>query len=1070
VKKGLNENMPREKKLGITVSGVIKLVALVAAITVMIYLVLTVAMPEVSVIKDAGIGRGVIRLAEHREFDYEKDLFVLSGEWEFYPNQLLYSEDFMDGNVNADSIRYVSFPHYWRDDPVNFPDGTGYATYRMTVQTAAQTTGAGIFSQFQYGAYRVYLNGNLIGMGGNVSENTDDYYFAYNGSTGYIWSGTPNSFEVIVQLQSYDHEDAGLVNMIIMGSPDAIRSYSNFIKVFTGAATGAVTVLALYFLIIFIRNRNKSEYMNYAIVSFCGLYLALTNLGENHAYYWVPEVSNRLLYAFEHVALVLGTFFASIHVIRKYIKYKYTGIVLTSFVSAQCLLLLILPPYQVSVLRPFTYATTLLFLVCAFTISIVYNVRSRRKGKDYSMLESMGLLVLVAGAVISISNPTLYLGFDLFCISVIIYCFMKVFVVSGHYRRISEDLFELNKTLENRVAERTAALVEMNRKVEAADNVKSEFLTRMSREIRTPMNAIVSISELFDTQNLNEIQKNYFYNIKETSHSILNLINDIMDFSRIEAGRLELTPAHFNLNAFIENICSTARYSAGLKGLHYESTVEANIPEVIYGDEVRMKQVIANILSNAVKYTRDGSVKLNISTTAEHASEAEKMLLFTVTDTGEGMSREEIKKVFDAFMNPELGNRRGLKGTGLGMAICKKLMDMQNGVIEFISAEGKGSEVKLYFPLRPGDENLVEDVNVKEKIYAKNAKILIVEDNTINVTVALDILAAHDIRPDVAKDGYKALSMIKEKEYDLVFMDQFLPGMDGIETTQRIRELGGKYRTLPIVAMTCNVVHGARDMLIFKGLSDYIAKPVCHNALNNILIRWLPHDKISSALGRFNKDVRNEFLSGLPVELVEITEINCNAALKNMDGSVEIFMGLLRRFTAQADEYAESLNEYLKAGDYMNYIIVVNGAKSLLYNIGAKACGDMAAKLEKAAAANDEEFCLEQNDRFCEHLKWLSQRVMLALPQQNDSESAASRGSPGGGGLVKLAGIMHDLSFDYSIGDCASIDKRIAVLKESSFGKEHSEIISKIISESNAMEYERAAELCKKILNTLMND
>jgi CheY-like chemotaxis protein/two-component sensor histidine kinase len=546
---------------------------------------------------------------------------------------------------------------------------------------------------------------------------------------------------------------------------------------------------------------------------------------------------------------------------------------------------------------------------------------------------------------------------------------------------------------------------------------------------------------------------------------ILNLINDIMDFSRIEAGKLELIPSHFNLKLFIENICSAAKYSAQLKELSFESVTEEGLPEVIYSDEVRMKQVIANILSNAVKYTREGSVKLDIKITAK---DDRKMLLFTVTDTGMGMSKDEIRLVFDAFMNPELGRKRGLKGTGLGMAICKKLMDMQKGVIEFISAEGKGTEVKLFFPLMEGDESLVEDTKLKEKIYAKNAKILIVEDNTINVTVALDILAAHDIRPDVAKDGYKALSMVKEKNYDLVFMDQFLPGMDGIETTQRIRELGGKCRTLPIVAMTSNVVHGARDMLIFKGLSDYIPKPVDHNTLNNILIRWLPHDKITSALGQFNKDENNEIFSGLPVELIEITEINCNAALKNVDGSIEIFMGLLRRFTMQADDYAESLNGYLKDGDFVNYIIVVNGAKSLLYNIGAKACGDMAAKLEKEAGAANEEFCRDLNDRFCEHLKWLSQRVLLALPQQSDTETAESRETAGG--LAKLAGLMQDLSFDYSIGDCVSIDKRMAVLKESSFGDEYKETISEIISETGAMEYESAAKLCKKVLNTLLNE
>jgi signal transduction histidine kinase/CheY-like chemotaxis protein len=1049
-------------------TAVATLTVLCAVIAIMIFLTFSSTLGGMAVTGDVGGERGVVDLRSRAGFDYNTDLFLLNGEWEYYPNRLLSPKDFAEGEIHG--VRYIQFPHYFKEDRSNFPDGRGYATYRTMVLAPTDAAGIGIFNEFQYGAYQIFLNGQLISESGIVSDDPYDHIFAYNGGSGYIYAPAGGYYEVIVQVQCEDHVNGGLNNNIIMGAPGSIEHYRGFLAALVAISGGATIVLAFYFLILFIRNSDKREYLNFAIISLCSLYFVLTIIGRGYAYYLTPMISSHLLYSLEHITPMLAAYFASIHVIKKNIKHNYIPKIAIAYTAFHCLLIAILPSYQVSAIRSYFSVAAMVLLVFAFAVSVKYTVEGRKRKEsksNYPILEPVSLLVLIIAALLNRLGVVVLIGFDFFPIGVILYCFMHIFILSGYYKKVDDDLLELTKTLEKRVADRTAALVELNRKVEAADSVKSEFLTRMSREIRTPMNAIVSISELFDTENLNETQRNYFQNIKETSNTILNLINDIMDFSRIEAGRLELSPTHFNLGTFVENINSAAKYSAQLKGLHYECVTEAGIPEVIYSDEVRMKQVVANILSNAVKYTREGSVKLNISAAAK---DSEKMLLFTVTDTGAGMSKEETQLIFDAFMNPELGRRRGLKGTGLGMAICKKLMDMQKGTIEFISAEGKGTEVKLWFPLTAGDEALVENSNVKEKIYAKNAKILLVEDNTINVTVALDILAAHDIRPDVAKDGYKALSMVKEKDYDLVFMDQFLPGMDGIETTQRIRELGGKCRTLPIVAMTSNVVHGARDMLIFKGLSDYIPKPVDHNALNNTLIRWLPHDKISSALGQFGKEERDEFLSGLPVELVEITEINCNAALKNMDGSVDIFIGLLRRFTAQADDYAESLNEYLKSGDYMNYIIVVNGAKNLLYNIGAKACGDMAAKLERAANKKDEEYCREQNERFCEHLKWLSQRVILALPQQNENETAKNKGFSKGGGLMKLAGIMQDLSFDYSIGDCVSIDKRVAILKESSFGEEYSELISEIVAETNAMEYESAAKLCKKILNTLLNE
>jgi CheY-like chemotaxis protein/anti-sigma regulatory factor (Ser/Thr protein kinase) len=529
---------------------------------------------------------------------------------------------------------------------------------------------------------------------------------------------------------------------------------------------------------------------------------------------------------------------------------------------------------------------------------------------------------------------------------------------------------------------------------------------------------------------------------------------------------MELIPIHFRLSAFIENICSTSKFAAQAKNLSFESEIEEGLPEFLYCDEVRTRQVITNIISNAVKYTRRGSIKLEVS--AVTAENEEKMLLFTVTDTGIGMKRENIPRMFDAFVNPESGKSRGLKGSGLGLAICKSIMEMVNGKIEFDSEEGKGSEFRLYFPLVVGDGNAIEEIKTGEKIYAKNAKVLIVDDNSINVTVALGIFAAHDIRPDVAKDGYKAIAMVKQKDYDMIFMDQFMPGIDGIETTQRIREMGGKHLSVPIIAMTANIVQGVRDMLIFNGMNDYISKPVDHNALNNILIRWLPHDKTCSSLGRFGQEEESEPLIGLPIELMAITEINCNAALKNTDGSVEIFMGLLRRFTSEVYDYVDSLNEYLRESDFREYLIVINGIKNLLFNIGAKAGGDMAARLEKAAIEEDEKYCLDKNEQFCESLRWLAQRILLALPYQHGSEKENNGGTPSE--LVKLAGIMQDLSFDFSIGDCDSIDKYTAILKSTSFGEEYEELITGIISEAEVMEYEKAAEVCKKMLKLLLDE
>jgi len=205
--------------------------------------------------------------------------------------------------------------------------------------------------------------------------------------------------------------------------------------------------------------------------------------------------------------------------------------------------------------------------------------------------------------------------------------------------------------------------------------------------------------------------------------------------------------------------------------------------------------------------------------------------------------------------------------------------------------------------------------------------------------------------------------------------------MDGIEATVKIREMGGKYAEVPIVAMTSNITVGARDMMIFKGMNDYLAKPVDRNALNNVLIKWLPHGKITSAMGNF-VTAKETLLEGLPHELVAITDLNCSDALKNMKGNLSIYTKLLNQLAAETEGYIQSLDEYLGKGDGYNYRIVINGLKNLLYSVGAKSCGDSAAQLEKAAEDGDLDFCTGKHKDFAESLNWLSQRIGLAMPGQ----------------------------------------------------------------------------------------
>jgi signal transduction histidine kinase/CheY-like chemotaxis protein len=1031
-----------------------------------------------------------VNLAEYGNFDFANDLLVLDCDWMYYPDVLLFPSDFING-FPPDGVdgKDVGVPHRWRKETRR--NDLGYATYRTVVTVPENISGiygAGVFTPFQYGAFQIFLNGTPVVSSGRISEDRNEHYFAFTGGVGFTNPSRGDTYEIIVHIQGFDHEDAGLSINILFGSHDVIRDYFTLITSATGITTGAVLVLMIYFLLIFIRNKDKKEYLNFVIVSLCCVFLTITNSGSNIAYHAVPTISVNVIYTFEFLAYIVGAYFATIHVIQKYIKYKNAKLIALIYASVIILLIIILSSYQLSRLRTQMQIASFVPVFIALTFSFL-NAIGKNPGSQFGshkpekpLLEFISLIILFGGLGISTLGFTPWYGFSMIPVFTMIYCFMQIFLLTHRDNQTEKNLRKLNKQLENRVAERTKRLADLNMEVRAANDLKNEFLTLMSHEIRTPMNAIVGISDLFENENLTDTQKLYFNNIKETSQALLSLINDVMDFSKMDSGQLESTPSNFSIKDFVENISASAGYIAKTNGLNFEVNVSEDLPDYILGDEVRIKQVIVNIIKNAVKYTREGSVTLDVKATAKPGSR-ESMLLFTISDTGSGYSKESLEHLFNVFTHPDTMKQRGISGTGLAMTICKQITELLKGKIEVESEIDKGSVFKVYFPLVIGEKLIIEETIVTEKIQAGNAKVLMVEDSEINVTVITGIFAMHGIRPDIAPDGETALEMVQKKDYDLIFMDQFMPGMDGIETTQKIRELGGKFSSLPIIALTANKLPGARDMMIFKGMNDYLAKPVDQKMFNNLLVRWLPHDKIGKTLGKFEDEIQNSnepvgTVNELPRELVEITELNCADALKNMDGNVRTYIKILRRLVDEADKYIENIYDYLKISDLVNYGIVMNGFKSLLYSVGAKSCGDTASRLEAAATENNAKYCQEKNVAFCDSLKWLVQRISLSLPIEArfgvmETVSEVSDEAPlQTDNEQKLAGIMQDLSFSLSKNDEVGILKHIADLNAylPVAGMEYKEMLTSITEDTKASDYTKAAQTCKKVLQMVLEE
>ncbi len=589
---------------------------------------------------------------------------------------------------------------------------------------------------------------------------------------------------------------------------------------------------------------------------------------------------------------------------------------------------------------------------------------------------------------------------------------------------------------------------------EAASRAKSQFLSNMSHEIRTPMNAIIGMSDLLLTESLNERQLHYVNDIRVSSTSLLGIINDILDFSKIEAGRMQLIPVNYDPGRFLENLRSIFSFAAKAKGIAFEMEIRNGLPACLFGDDLRLRQILVNTVGNAIKFTRQGEVRLIVK--AEDGR-----LCFDVCDTGIGIRSEDLPKIFDDFGQLDTRNNRNIAGTGLGLAITKNLIRMMDGTITAESEYGRGTVFRICVPLLPGDaEALGEEQEFFDFLSAPEARVLVVDDNEINLNVAAGLLSICDITCDTALSGMQAIEKIEAKGYDLVFMDHMMPEMDGVETTKKLRE---RYdaKELPIIALTANAVEGTREALLREGMNDYLSKPIDKTQLNRILRQWLPGRKISKGRKDSFAQAGSMSESELPESLLRLAKIeglNVRLGLKRVGGMQDVYirsLGILRR---RLPEVTSRLESFLQNGALRDFFVEIHGLKGSLANIGAEPLAEEAEALEIRSGGGDAAFCETHLPGLVAGLEKLNLNLNLAADEPTASATCA-----GAGDMEELAARLASVrELLDSFESDAALDL-LNELKTRDYGEEMNAALRIIVALVEEFDYESAMDRIAKL-------
>lgn len=545
----------------------------------------------------------------------------------------------------------------------------------------------------------------------------------------------------------------------------------------------------------------------------------------------------------------------------------------------------------------------------------------------------------------------------------------------------------------NKMAENLKAVqLKMEAAIEDAQNAnqaKSNFLSNMSHEMRTPLNAVLGMDEMIIRETGEEQIKQYALDIKSAGRSLLSLINDILDLSKVEAGKMEIIPVEYDLSSVINDLVNMVAEKAQSKGLKLIVDVDKDMPHIFVGDEVRLKQVCLNILNNAVKYTDDGSITMTFGYTHVDGQPA---ITYSVKDTGQGIKEEDRVRLFEPFARIEEKKNRNVEGTGLGMSITKNLLELMDSRLLVESTYGVGSTFSFVVkqelvkdePIGDFIESykkaIANEKHYTESFRAPEAKLLVVDDVEMNLTVVKSFLKRTLVQIDTATGGCEALSMAESKKYDLIFVDHMMPDMDGFETLKHLREEDGANKATPVVVLTANAVSGAREQYMEAGFDEYLTKPIESAKLEMIIRKLLPENLVELVDEELSNETEDNPVIG---KLRETGYVDVDAGIASTGGS-DAYVSVVKNFVNTAATRAEAIHNYFMHKDYKNYTIQVHALKSSARFVGDMALSKLAEEMESCGNSLKTDIIEEKTPILLENYEKLAGNLASLIEDKTD--------------------------------------------------------------------------------------